>query len=120
MNINFFDDPHDRPVMREDVRLIDIQIEVAPDGRRVALDLELTPFIERPSIDLLLENERGERAGALTIIETMNHRVGVVVHLRDKSPTAVYNLSATVYYASLDKGKRQVVHQMQTSFQIEA
>ncbi len=119
MNINFFDDPHDRPVMREDVRLKDIQIEVAPEGRRVAFDLELTPFIERPSIDLLLENERGEKAGALTIIETMNPRVGVVVHLRDKSPTAVYHLSATVYYASIERGKRQIVHQMQTSFQID-
>lgn len=119
MNINFFDDPHDRPAMREDVRLKDIQIEVAPDGRRVALDLELTPFIERPSIELMLENERGERAGTLTIIETMNHRVGVVVHLRDKSPTAVYNLFANVYYASLEKGQRQIVHQMQTSFEIE-
>ena len=104
--------------MREDVRIKDIQTDVAPDGRRVAVDLELTPFIERPTIELYLENENGEKAGAITIIETMDFRVGVVVHLRDKTPTANYTITATVYYAALEKGERQVVHRFQKTFAI--
>lgn len=109
MNINFFDDPSQKPALREDVKIRHIQAEVSPEGRRVAVDFELTPFIERPSVDILVINGRGEKAGSLTIIETLDYRFGIVVHLRDKEPTDAYELHARLYYASLEEGQRQVV-----------
>lgn len=118
MDINFYDDPNDRPVMREDVRIRDMQLEVSPEGRRVAVDFDITPFIERPSIQLFVVNASGEKAGSLTVIETLDNKFGLVIHLRDKEPTETYEIHAHVYYASLEDGTRQTVHTLKKAFSI--
>lgn len=105
--------------MREDVRIRDMQLEVSPEGRRVAVDFNLTPFIERPSIQLFVVNAKGEKAGSLTVIETLDNKFGLVVHLRDKEPTETYEIQASVYYASLEDGSRQVVHRLSKTFHID-
>jgi len=104
--------------MREDVRIRDIMLEVSPEGRRVAVDLELTPFIERPSIQIAIVNGNGEPAGSSTIIETLDHKFGLVVHLRDREPTEEYQVTVMAYYTSLEEGARQVVHQLTKGFTV--
>lgn len=117
MDINFYDNSdNDRPVLREDVRIRDIQLDVSPEGRRVAVEIQLTPFIERPTLRLQLTNGRGEPSGSLTVIETMAHVVELVLHLRDRQPQDPYTLDVIAYYASLEDGKREVVHQQSTTF----
>ena len=120
MDINFFDNPADAPKMREDVRITRTRFEVSPEARRVAVDVELTPFIERPTLQLLLFNERDEPAGRLTIIETLDRVISVVMHIRDKQPTSRYQLRVTVYYASVDtEMKQQVVDVLSQTFALE-
>ncbi len=121
MEINFFEDPDSAPRMREDVRIERIRLEVSPEGRRVAVDLEMTPFIERPTVELYLANERGEKAGLLTIIETLDRKISVVMHLRDQEPTETYTLTARVYYATVtEQMQRQVVDTLEQSFKAES
>lgn len=118
MDINFFDDSDDKPALREDVRIRKLDIDVAPDKRRVALDFELTPFIERPSVNIRVTNSAGEKAGALTVIETLDTKFSVVVHLRDNQPTANYTVEATLYFVSIEDGTRQSVHTFIQSFSL--
>ena len=119
VNIQFFDHTsNNKPVLREDVRLRDLRWELSPEKRRIALELELTPFIERPSIEIYIANGRGEKAGSLTIIETLDYQLSVVVHLRDKEPTDPYTIHAAVYYTSLEQGKRQIVHTIRETFTV--
>lgn len=121
MNINFFDDRSDAPRMREDVRITRARLEVSPEGKRVAVDLELTPFIERPTVQLVLVNEAGGQAGRLTIIETLDRVMSVVMHIRDQDPTATYHLHARVYYASIEEDLQpQVVDTLAQLFALEA
>jgi hypothetical protein len=120
VNINFFDDTsNNKPLLREDVRIRDLRWELSPEKRRIALEFELTPFIERPSLEVYIANGRGEKAGALTIIETLDYEFSVVVHLRDKEPTDPYTIHAAVYYTSLEQGKRQIVHTKAITFTVE-
>ena len=102
MNINFFDDPLETPKSREDVRIKQVGIYLHEDRRRVAVGFELTPFLERPSIEVIISNERGERASSMSIIDTMNANFSVVMHLQDKEPTDQYELTAVLYYATPD------------------
>ena len=67
--INFFDDGVELPKGREDVRLKNLGLFVYEDGRRVAVGFELTPFRERPSLEVMATNARGEAAGSMTVIE---------------------------------------------------
>ena len=117
MDIKFFDNRDDAPKNREDVRILRGRIEVAPEGRRVAVDLELTPFIERPTIELRLTNDRGEPAGLSNVIETLDRTLRMVMHMRDKTPAENYRLQARVYYAHIDEDmKREMVDELIIDF----
>ncbi|MBK8988928.1 MAG: hypothetical protein IPM39_23130 [Chloroflexi bacterium] len=115
MQINFFDDPAQTPKSREDVRLNELGLYVYPDGRRVAVGFHLTPFLEKPCIEVRVVNERGETAGWLNVIETADANFSLTMHLRDKKPTTYYEVTATVYYAAPDTDRIDV-HTLTRSF----
>jgi hypothetical protein len=115
MQINFFDDLGEAPKAREDVRLKQLGLYVYPDGRRVAVGFDLTPFRERPSIEVRVVNERGEAAGWLNVIETLEANFSLTMHLRDKEPTERYEVTAVVYYATPET-ERMDVHSLTRTF----
>jgi len=96
--INFFDDGFELPKAREDVRLKNLGLFVYEDGRRVAVGFELTPFRERPSLEVTATNARGEHAGSMTVIEALNPNFSLTMHLRDSEPTDLYDIEVVVYY----------------------
>lgn len=100
--INFFDDPERRGNAREDVRLKQLGLYVYEDGRRVAIGFNLTPFAERPSIDVTATNSAGQIAGSMTVIEALSPNFNLTMHLRDHEPTEVYEIEAVVYYKGED------------------
>lgn len=120
MNINFFDDPMQGPRAREDVRFNRLGLYVHPEGgRRIAVGFDITPFRERPSIEVIAVNARGERAGTLTVIETLDTNFHLTMHLRDREPTDVYTVAATLYYAMPETG-RMDVHTLQATVDVTA
>jgi hypothetical protein len=115
MQINFFDDPAQSPRSREDVRINQLGLYIYPEGRRLAVGFDITPFIERPSVQVELYNSRGEPAGSLTVIESLDSSFTLTMHLRDRSPTEQYRLEAELYYLLPDR-QRVVVDRYQTEF----
>ena len=115
--INFFDDPEKRGRAREDVRLKQLGLFVYEDGRRVAIGFNLTPFQERPSIEVTATNGHGQVAGSLTIIEALSPNFNLTMHLRDKEPTDNYDVEAIVYYKGED-GARMEVDRMKGSIDV--
>ncbi|KAA3655480.1 MAG: hypothetical protein DWQ04_33475 [Chloroflexi bacterium] len=102
MEINFFDDSSKAPKSREDVRLNQLGLYLHEDKRRVSVGFDMTPFIERPCIEVTAVNARGEHAGSLHVIDTMDANFSLVMHLRDKEPTDIYEITAVLYYATPD------------------
>lgn len=100
MDIQFFDDPLRSPRSRDDVRIKQIGLFVYPVMRRMMFGIELTPFIERPSIEVRVRNGRGEPAGALSVIETLTPNFSLNMHLRDAETVDPYELVAIIYYAT--------------------
>ncbi len=120
LDINFFDDPTSAPRAREDVRFKQLGFFVhPPDGRRIGIGFDITPFIERPSIEVVAVNARGERAGTLTVVQTLQANFNLTLHLRDKEPTAAYTIMATLYYSSPENG-RMDVHQLTGALDVTA
>lgn len=117
MDIQFFDNREDAPKNRDDVRILRARTEMAPEGRRVAVDMELTPFIERPTIEVRLVNNRGESAGLTNIIESLDHIIRIVMHMRDKTPADKYQAQIRIYYAHIDEDmKRKMVDELILEF----
>jgi hypothetical protein len=111
MDITFFDNPLEGPQSRDTVRLKQIGLFVYEDLRRVAVGLELTRFVERPSIEITITNARGETAGSLNVIETLTPNFTLTMHLRDREPTDTYELTAQIYYSHPEKERENYHHE---------
>ncbi len=97
--INFLDDPAEMPKRRADVRLLQLGFFVYEDSRRVMVGFELTPFLERPSLEINITNENGERAASMIIVDTTEANFSMTMHLRDTNPTDIYSVDVALYYA---------------------
>ena len=100
MEIQFFSDPENQPRSREDVRIKQIGLFVHEGGRRVSFGLELTPFLERPCIDVEITNAAGQQAAMLSVIEQVTPNFSLVLHLRDDEREDPYQLRAVIYYTT--------------------
>ena len=114
MEIQFFSDPQNQPRSREDVRIKQIGLFVHEGGRRVTFGLELTPFLERPCIDVEITNAEGQQAGMLSVIEQMDPNFSLVLHLRDEEPIDPYQLRAVIYYTTPETDPTKVDDQAVT------
>jgi hypothetical protein len=118
MDIKFFDDPLEQPRPREEVRFRQIGLYLYPDLRRVAFGVELTPFVERPSIGVLITNGDGAPAGSLNVIETMTPNFTLTIHLRDSEIVNPYELTAVLYYTWPDRD-REEIERRTISFEVD-
>ena len=116
--INFFDDGFQQGNEREDVRLKNLGVFVYEDGRRIAVGFEVTPFRERPSLEVTATNARGEQAGSMMVIEALSPSFSLTLHLRDREPTAAYELEALVFYQNEEAGGRLIVDRKSARFDV--
>lgn len=116
MDINFFDNSFEIPKAREDVRFKQIGLFVYEDLRRVAVGLEMTPFLEPPCVEIVVKNGHGVIAGTMTLIEANAPNITLTMHLRDKEPTEAYELTVQIYYDHPEQKKRQNYHKETVQF----
>lgn len=114
--ISFFDSGFELGKDRADVRLRNLGVYVYEEGRRVAVGFELTPFRERPSLEVTATNARGEPAGTMMVIEALSPNFSLTLHLRDRVPTDLYRLEAVVYYPAEEGEGRMVVDRKFATF----
>lgn len=117
MDIKFFEDPLEQPRGREEVRIRQIGLYLYPDLRRLAFGIELTPFRERPSIEVNITNGEGAPAGSLNVIETMTPNFSLTMHLRDAETINPYSLTATLYYSWPEERERLEIERQQVTFE---
>ncbi len=94
----FFTDPDAIPLPPNEVRIQGLQAEPYADGRRVRVRLELTPFQKRPNADLSILNAQGEEVASASIIETMEPKMELTLHVRGVGQPGDYTLMARVFY----------------------
>jgi hypothetical protein len=116
--ISFFDDGYKSGKERADVRLRNLGVFVYEEGRRIAVGFELTPFRERPSLEVTATNARGEAAGSMMVIEALSPNFSLTLHLRDREPTDRYELEAVVYYPEEENEGRMVVDRRLATFDV--
>ncbi|MBI3761018.1 MAG: hypothetical protein HY260_04035 [Chloroflexi bacterium] len=93
-----FADPQDVPVPKEEVRIRRLAARPYPDGRRVRLDIAVTPFQERPNLEFEALDPVGDSVGTMSVIETMDHEFELTLHLRGPEPRGLHTLRATLSY----------------------
>lgn len=96
-NLTLFDEPIEPRRPRNEVRIKEVRVEPTADAQRVAVWVELTPFIERPNIDITLW--RGEEeVRSLSVVATMQHQMQVTLHLPRHDPVGAYEVQVDLVY----------------------
>ena len=87
-----FSEPSEAPVSPEEARIEGIRVEAYPDGRRLKIHLEITPFQVRPNLEILLQSPEGIEVASTRIIEAMEPSMRITLHLRDSPQKGLYTL----------------------------
>lgn len=127
----FFSDPTDIPLPPDEVRIRKFEVNPWPDGRRVRVYLEVTPFQKRPNGEISIINAKGQEMASVSIIETMDPKMEFTLHLRGAEPFGPYKVIAAIFYLeeppepsqddeiSIESRNRLVVDQVEESFDLE-
>lgn len=93
--IEFFDEVPQPP---EEVKILELGARVYPDGRRVRINVKVTPFLERPNLEFSITNAEGQEVSSLSMIESMDHTFELTAHLRGPQPSGRYTLRGELFY----------------------
>lgn len=92
-----------------DVRFTELRVEPWPDGRRVRVHVDITPFQQNPNIETWITDPSGLELAHALIVESAEHRIVFTMHLRGKLGLN-FTLSANLEYPEIGiVDSRQVV-----------
>jgi hypothetical protein len=81
----------------EETRITALSAQPYPDGRRVRVNLEVTPFQKRPHIEVVLENSNGDEVASTSLVEPLSWKLEFTMHLRGELNNP-YTVHARLYY----------------------
>ena len=77
----FFEDEDEAPRLPQEVEITEVQVRPLPDGRRVVIQVVLTPFVESPSFDVTILRPDGTTERTLSVVSTMDRMNTLTMHL---------------------------------------
>ncbi|WP_299027650.1 hypothetical protein [uncultured Thermanaerothrix sp.] len=92
-------DPNAQPPAQ--VRFKSVRVEPWPDGRKVRVLMEIIPFQQPPNIEVSLSDSEGHEITSAHIIENVDYRLVITLHLRSAIPISEYHLTARLTYPDL-------------------
>ena len=98
MNMDFFfpEDNLNR-MTPEETHITALSAEPYPDGYRLRVNIQITPFQKRPYIEVTLKDSDGDEVASSSIVEPLSWKLEFTMHIRDelKNP---YTVEAQLYY----------------------
>ncbi len=81
----------------EETKILSLSAEPYPDGYRLHVHIEVTPFQKRPYIEVTLHDSDGNEVGSTSIVEPLSWKLEFTMHIRGeiKNP---YSLHARLYF----------------------
>ncbi len=93
----FFPEDNLTRAVPEETKIATLTAQPYPDGRRLRVNLEITPFQKRPYIEITLHNAQGSEIASTNIVEPMSWKLEFTMHLRGELQNP-YTLNARLYY----------------------
>jgi hypothetical protein len=94
-----FTDLSEVPLPPGEVRIRTLAVEPYPDGKRLRLSLELTPFQKPPSGEVFVTDMFGNQVAAASIIEAIEATMQLTLHLRTPDPQGEYTARLIIFYS---------------------
>jgi hypothetical protein len=93
----FFPEDQLQRMIPEETRITSLTAQPYPDGYRLRVNIEMTPFQKRPHLEVVLRDAQGDEVASSSIVEPMGWKLEFTMHIRGelKNP---YTLEATLFY----------------------
>ena len=87
---------------RDEVHITEVTVAVYPDRRRVRVEVDVTPFRERPNFEIAILNPEGRPIAGSSAVGVMNFKTAYTLHLRTPDdPAGQYTVQVVLYYDDL-------------------
>ena len=96
MDFFFSEDKLNRAVP-EETRISSLSAQPYPDGKRLRVNIEVTPFQKRPYIEVILNDSNGVEVASTSIVEPLSWKLEFTLHIRGEINNP-YALQARLYY----------------------
>ena len=93
----FFPEDNLTRAVPEETDILSLKGEPYPDGYRLRVNIEVTPFQKRPYIEVTLNDAAGEEIASTTIVEPLSWKLEFTMHIRGELNNP-YELAARLYY----------------------
>ena len=93
----FLPEDHLKRATPAETRITFLNAEPYPDGYRLRVNIEMSPFQQRPHLEVSLKDADGEEVASSSIVEPLSWKIEFTMHVRGelKNP---YTLDATLFY----------------------
>ena len=93
----FFPEDNLQRVTPEETRITSLSAEPYPDGYRLRVNIEITPFQKRPYIEVTLNDADGEEVASSSIVEPLSWKLEFTMHIRGELNNP-YTVEAKLFY----------------------
>jgi len=93
----FFPEDNLQRMTPEETRITLLTAEPYPDGQRLRVNIEITPFQARPHLEVSLTDGENNQVATASIIEPMAWKIEFTMHLRGASANP-FELQARLFY----------------------
>jgi len=129
----YMPDPDDPLRPPEDVRVRGVTVTPRPDGKRILVEVDLTPFQKRPYVEIEVYDPEDRVVASLSVVEPVIPKLEFTLHLKEPRFNETYRLVVSVQYLEglenfrLPEGDEpirlpamQEVHRYEHTFVLEA
>jgi hypothetical protein len=93
----FLPEDHLQRAVPEETRITSISAKPYPDGYRLHVNIEMTPFQQRPHLEVVLNDADKEEIASSSIIEPLGWKIEFTMHIRGELNNP-YTLEARLFY----------------------
>ncbi len=111
----FFTDSSEVPLPPEEVRILELSAVPRPDGQRIIVAIEITPFQVKPNVELKILDAEGHERATLSVVEAIDRKMDFTMHLRTQNNSGDYQLFGRVFYADIEQYGAEEGQQAQSS-----
>ncbi|MCB9459922.1 MAG: hypothetical protein H6670_09745 [Anaerolineaceae bacterium] len=99
MEINIFNDPNQVPQPKDKIKIERVEATPYPDRYRVHVEIDVTPFRERPNLLIVMKDASDSIINELSVIETMHAKMEFTLHIRGKDdPAGDYLIDVELFF----------------------
>ena len=93
----FFPEDNLQRMTPEETHITSLSAEPYPDGYRLRVNIEITPFQKRPYLEVTLSDADGDEIASSSIVEPLTWKLEFTMHIRGelKNP---YTVEAKLFY----------------------